>query len=65
MVKFIEKHLNNLLAGSGIVPLCKENVELVRAEKHQNSAQADNPIIVPQAQPIEMALLARAVYAKG
>jgi hypothetical protein len=39
MVKFIKKHKwrNNLLARFGIVPFCKENVGMVRPEKHQNS----------------------------
>jgi hypothetical protein len=54
------------LARSGIVPLCKENVGMVGAEKHKK-ADYDYPINVPHGPHFEifLALLAHALYAIG
>jgi hypothetical protein len=63
MVKFIEKHhKNDETIFWPDLALCKENVGMVGAKKHQNSAPN-----VPQARPTEYfwAMLSGAVYAKG
>jgi hypothetical protein len=49
-----QKLPNKLLAQLGIVSLCKENVGMVEAKKHQNSAQADNPHMYLRPGPLKI-----------